>query len=79
MRLLLILLIAFTGCVQTQDCPISHKVSVEPTAYVHPADREPRFFSAGSGSGHHVGYDQDGNAIYGSGKPWKKGDPVMRR
>lgn len=45
----------------------------------HPADREPRFFSAGSGSGHHVGYDQHGEAIYGSGKPWRKGDKPMRR
>lgn len=46
---------------------------------LHPADREPRFFSASSGSGHHVGYDQHGDAVYGSGKPWRKGDKPMRR
>lgn len=46
---------------------------------LHPADREPRFYSADSGSGHLVGYDQYGAPIYGSGKPWKRGDKPMRR
>lgn len=48
------------------------------TVRKHPGD-EPRFYSADSGSGHLVGYDQHGDPVYGSGKPWKKGDKPMRR
>lgn len=61
------------GCTYPED-PKGHA-----NHRLHPADREPRFFSADSGSGHLVGYDQDGNAIYGSGKHWQKGDKPMRR